>query len=126
MEVKLKFLLVASALLLCACVRSESDPSALNQPAGKYRDYADYLIDKDPSVQAEISRRNASPELAHCATEKLGWLVFQGRYPELSDAVSGRKPMTVEEEWWANNQFQMTDPQTKQKMVDDSWAACGA
>lgn len=111
-------------ILLAGCqAPSPNAPSSLNHAPGKYRDYADYMIHKDSSIGEYARARGASPEQTHCAIETYAVGIWGSDYERLSDAVSGKRTMTLEEERWAESRLKTSDADTKESM-ERAWAKC--
>jgi hypothetical protein len=121
-----RLVLAALTLLLAGCASNPNAPSAINQPAGKYRDFADYMIANDPEITKDALAHGATPEQTHCAIEKWGWTIYQSDYPKLSDAVSGKRQITRQDEQWAYNRLRMAqhDEEKLKRAYEDSWASC--
>jgi hypothetical protein len=124
----MRLTLLALTMLLAGCQSpSPYSASSLNHEPGKYRDYADYMIQHDKEIAADAKARGANPEQTHCAVEH--WakrMMLASNYERLSDAVSGKRTMTLQEEQWAWGRFEIEtqDKAAVQQAFDDAWAAC--
>jgi hypothetical protein len=56
----------------------------------------------------------------------VGWRIYQSDYERLSDAVSGKRRLTTQEEQWAWNRLQVAthDPKNMKQTIADAWAKC--
>jgi len=120
----MRTVLLALTMLAAGC--AANPPAAVNQPAGKYRDFADYMLAHDATIMQDARAKGATPEQAHCAAESYGIAVLQSDYFLLSDAVSGKRQITRQDEQWAWNRVRMAthDKSKSQALIDNAWAKC--
>jgi hypothetical protein len=122
----MRLVLAALTLLLAGCASNPNAPSAINQPAGKDRDFADYMLAHDETIMQDAAAMGASRDQAHCAAEEFGWKVYQSEYRTLSDAVSGKRQITRQEEQWAQNRLSavLHNKEKGRQIIEDAWKKC--
>ena len=118
-----KFVFVL-ALLLAAC------QSSVNQPPGRYRDFADYMIDVDPEIMSDANARGATRAQARCVAENVGRAIHGSNYDDLSAAVSGRARLSDEEQGRMRQQQDAfvqrvrSNPNVGSELINGAWDAC--
>lgn len=72
-------------LALTAC-----SPVYVAQP-GQYKDFADYQVQKDPSLMRDVKAMGGGPEDAHCVADYILGVVYGGASKSwLDDRAAGR------------------------------------
>lgn len=121
--------LIALTLLIAGCqAPSPYSASSLNHEPGRYADFADYMIATDPELTKDARRVGANSAQTHCVAEDVGTKIYQSDYVRLSDAVSGKRTLTRQEEEWAWGKFQVAarDKAAMKQILENAWAKCMA
>lgn len=117
-------------LILGLGVASARADQTLNFAPGTYRDFADYELSVDPEIMKDATAAGGDADDAHCVAEKIGRRVHGADYAILSDAVSGKKPMTEQDHARVEQQqnqfmaYMQSNQAEGRRLLDDIWKAC--
>jgi hypothetical protein len=103
---------------------------SLNQPPGRFADFADYSLAVDPDLMRDAEAMGGNRTHAHCVAEKIGRRVHGSDYDLLSAAVSGRAQLSAADERRVQAQqdlfmrSMMTKKAEGRQMLDAFWHEC--